>query len=104
MYGNKLRRLCFSEGGKWMGILAWIIVGIIAGFLAKSVIPGEGPGGVIGDLVIGVVGAFIGSWIFNSFGSVGVNGFSLWSILVSFIGAVVLLFIARLFTGRRATV
>ena len=88
-----------------MGILAWIVVGIIAGFLAKSVVPGEGPGGLLGDMIVGIVGALIGGWLFSSFGSVGVTGLSLWSILVAFIGGVVLLLIMRALTGgTRSTV
>ena len=83
-----------------MSILAWIVVGIIAGFLAKSVVPGEGPGGIVGDLVVGVAGAVIGGWIMNSFGNAGVSGINLWSILVSVIGACVLLGVMRLVTGR----
>ena len=84
-----------------MSILAWIIVGIIAGFLAKAVVPGEGPGGILGDLVVGVVGAVIGGWIMNAFGNVGANGLNIWSIIVAFIGAVVLLLLMRALTGRR---
>jgi len=86
-----------------MDILTWIIVGVIAGFLAKAVVPGEGPGGVLGDLVVGVVGALIGGWIMNSFGNAGATGLNIWSIFVAFLGAVVLLFIMRALTGRRAT-
>ena len=86
-----------------MGILAWIVVGIIAGFLAKSVVPGEAPGGVLGDLVVGIVGALIGGWIMASFGDAGVTGLNLWSMFVAFLGAVVLLFILRALTGRRYT-
>jgi uncharacterized membrane protein YeaQ/YmgE (transglycosylase-associated protein family) len=85
-----------------MSILAWIIVGIIAGFLAKAVVPGEGPGGVLGDLVIGVVGAVIGGWIMNAFGNVGATGLNIWSIIVAFVGAVVLLLLMRALTGRRS--
>ena len=85
-----------------MSILAWIVVGIIAGWLAKIVVPGEGPGGIVGDLVVGVLGAIIGGWLFNSFGHVGVTGLNLGSIIVAFIGGVVLLWILRLVTGRRA--
>jgi uncharacterized membrane protein YeaQ/YmgE (transglycosylase-associated protein family) len=83
-----------------MSVLAWIVVGIIAGFLAKSVVPGEAPGGVLGDLVVGIVGALIGGWLFNSFGNPGVSGLNLWSIVVAFVGGVVLLLIVRLFTRR----
>jgi len=83
-------------------ILAWIIVGIIAGFLAKSVVPGEGPGGIVGDLIVGIVGAIIGGWLFNMFGHIGATGLNLWSILVAFIGGVVLLWIVRALSGGRA--
>lgn len=86
-----------------MDILAWIIVGVIAGFLAKAVVPGDGPGGVFGDLIIGVVGAVIGGWIMNSFGHSGASGINIYSIVVAFIGAVVLLMIIRALTGRRTT-
>jgi uncharacterized membrane protein YeaQ/YmgE (transglycosylase-associated protein family) len=84
-----------------MSILAWLVVGLIAGFLAKYAVPGEGPGGVVGDLIIGIVGAFIGGFVFNAFGSAGPTGINLYSILVAFIGAIILLFILRAFAGRR---
>jgi uncharacterized membrane protein YeaQ/YmgE (transglycosylase-associated protein family) len=84
-----------------MSWLAWIVVGIIAGFLGKMVVKGEGPGGLFGDLIIGVIGAILGGWIWNFFGHVGATGINLPSILVAFIGAVVLLLIMRAFGGRR---
>jgi uncharacterized membrane protein YeaQ/YmgE (transglycosylase-associated protein family) len=68
----------------------WVIVGIIAGYLAKSV-RGEGPNGLLGDLVVGVIGAFVGGWIFNYFGHPGVTGLNLGSIVVAFVGSVVFL-------------
>jgi uncharacterized membrane protein YeaQ/YmgE (transglycosylase-associated protein family) len=86
-----------------MGIISWLIVGLIAGFLAKYVVPGEGPGGILGDIIIGIIGAFIGGWVFNLFGHSGVSGLNIWSIIVAFVGAVILLFIIRAVTGRRAT-
>jgi uncharacterized membrane protein YeaQ/YmgE (transglycosylase-associated protein family) len=85
-----------------MSILSWIIVGVIAGFLAKYVVPGEGPGGVIGDLIIGMVGALIGGWVFNFFGHSGATGINLYSIVVAFVGAVILLFLVRLIPRGRA--
>jgi uncharacterized membrane protein YeaQ/YmgE (transglycosylase-associated protein family) len=85
-----------------MSILIWLVVGLIAGYLARVVVPGEGPGGVIGDLVIGVVGALLGGWIFGFFGHSGVSGLNIYSIVVAFVGAVVLLFIARALSGRRS--
>jgi uncharacterized membrane protein YeaQ/YmgE (transglycosylase-associated protein family) len=84
-------------------ILFWIIVGIVAGLLAKMVVPGEGPAGILGDLVIGIVGAFIGGWLFTTFlghsysGWVGSTG-------VAFVGAVVLLLLIRAVSGRRGVV
>jgi len=80
--------------------LSWIVVGLVAGVLAKWAVPGEGPGGIIGDIIIGVIGAVIGGWIFNMFGSAGATGINVYSIVVAFIGAVVLLLIMRAF-GRR---
>jgi uncharacterized membrane protein YeaQ/YmgE (transglycosylase-associated protein family) len=85
-----------------MSIIAWLVVGLIAGFLAKYVVPGEGPGGVIGDLIIGIVGAILGGWIFNFFGHSAASGINFYSIFVALVGAVVLLFIARALTRARA--
>lgn len=83
-----------------MGFVAWIIVGIIAGWLAKFVVKGEGPGGILGDLIIGVIGAVIGGWIWNYFGHVGATGINIPSIIVAFVGSIILLLIVRAF--RRA--
>jgi len=83
-------------------LLIWIVVGIIAGWLAKVVVPGEGPGGLLGDLIVGVIGAILGGWIWNYFGHSGVTGLNLGSIFVAFVGGVVLLLIMRLFTRRRS--
>jgi len=88
-----------------MTLLAWIVVGIVAGWLARMVIPGEGPAGLLGDLVFGVVGAVVGGWIFGYFGRPGVTGVNIGSILVAFVGAVVVLWLMRLLTaGRTARV
>jgi uncharacterized membrane protein YeaQ/YmgE (transglycosylase-associated protein family) len=85
-----------------MGILAWLVVGLIAGFLARYAVPGEGPGGILGDLIVGIIGAIIGGWVFNFFGHMGATGINLYSIIVAFIGAVILLLILRMFTRRSA--
>jgi uncharacterized membrane protein YeaQ/YmgE (transglycosylase-associated protein family) len=85
-----------------MSILAWIVVGIIAGWLARMVIRGEGPAGILGDMVIGIVGAVVGGWIFNAFGHPGATGVNIGSIIVAFVGALVVLGLMRLFTGRRS--
>jgi len=85
-----------------MVILAWTIIGGIAGWLASLVVRGTGLG-LLGDIIVGIVGAFIGGLIVSLFGGGGFSGFNLWSLFVAFIGAVVLLYIVRLFAGRRTT-
>lgn len=82
-----------------MGIIAWIIVGLIAGALAKLIMPGDDPGGIIVTILIGIVGAFVGGFVFNLFGGAGVSGFNIWSILVATVGAIILLLIYRLVAG-----
>lgn len=83
-----------------MHILFWIVVGIIAGALAKAVVPGAGPAGVLGDLIIGIVGALVGGWLFLTFAGHSYGGW-IGSTLVAFIGAVVLLVVLRALSGRR---
>jgi uncharacterized membrane protein YeaQ/YmgE (transglycosylase-associated protein family) len=85
-----------------MGILAWIVLGLIAGAIAKAIMPGRDPGGFIVTALIGIVGAFIGGFIGNMITGAGLNGFSLWSILLAIVGSLLLLWIYRLTTGRRA--
>ncbi len=81
------------------GIIAWIIVGLIAGWAASTVSRGHGYG-LIGDIIVGLVGALLGGFLAGFFiqGSVGLVG----TIIVAFLGALVLLFILRLFGGGRA--
>ena len=75
-----------------MSILAWIVLGLIAGFIASKLVNRTG-GSLILDLLLGVVGAFVGGFLFTRFGSAGVTGLNLYSILVATVGAVVVLFI-----------
>ena len=86
-----------------MGILAWIVVGLIAGVLAKIAMPGPDPGGVILTIVIGIVGAVIGGFVMENFlGGPGVSGVNLASILVATLGSVILLVVYRAITRRTA--
>jgi uncharacterized membrane protein YeaQ/YmgE (transglycosylase-associated protein family) len=80
------------------GIIAWIVVGLIAGWLAGKVMRGGGYG-LMGDLIVGLIGALIGGFLVGFFvhGSVGLLG----SIVVAFIGAVILIYILRAVTGKR---
>ncbi len=81
----------------------WVIVGIIAGWLAKNVMH-EGPYGILGDLIVGVIGAFVGGWIFNYFGYSGVTGLNLGSIVVAFVGSVVFLWGLRVLNRSGARI
>jgi uncharacterized membrane protein YeaQ/YmgE (transglycosylase-associated protein family) len=78
-----------------MGILSWIIFGLIAGILAKWIMPGEDGGGFIMTVILGVVGALIGGYISTFFGMGRVDGFNLGSFVVAVIGSLVVLFIYR---------
>ena len=84
-----------------MGIIAWILVGLIAGALAKLIMPGDDPGGIIVTILLGIVGAFVGGFVVNLLGGAGVSGFNLWSIVVATIGAIILLAVYRMVAGRR---
>jgi uncharacterized membrane protein YeaQ/YmgE (transglycosylase-associated protein family) len=86
-----------------MGILAWIVLGLIAGAIAKAIMPGKDPGGLIVTMLIGIVGAFLGGFLGNMITGSGLNGFSLWSILLAIVGALLLLWIYRMATRSRAT-
>lgn len=79
-----------------MGILAWIIFGLIAGALAKFIMPGDDPGGFIVTTIIGVVGAVIGGFIAVQLGWGDVTGFDLRSFAIAIAGALILLFGYRL--------
>jgi uncharacterized membrane protein YeaQ/YmgE (transglycosylase-associated protein family) len=85
-----------------MGILSWIVVGLIAGWLASMVMRGGGYG-LIGDIIVGIVGAVIGGFLAATFLNMpgAVNGINVSSILVAFVGAVILVGILRLIAPRR---
>jgi uncharacterized membrane protein YeaQ/YmgE (transglycosylase-associated protein family) len=82
-----------------MSILAWIILGLIAGFVASKLVNKSGSGLVL-DLVLGIIGAVVGGFLFNQFGATGVTGLNLYSLLVAVIGAVVVLVIYHAVAGR----
>jgi uncharacterized membrane protein YeaQ/YmgE (transglycosylase-associated protein family) len=90
-----------------MGIVAWIVVGIIAGFLAKLVMPTtrDEPTGFLGTMLLGIVGAVVGGWIWNLLlHRPGATGINIGSIVVAFVGSCVLIGLLRLFdrSGRAA--
>jgi len=85
-----------------MTLIAWIILGLIAGALAKWIMPGPDPGGCIVTILIGVVGALLGGWLSTLFGFGGLSGSLDWrNLIIAILGALVLLAIWRLLRGRR---
>lgn len=91
------------EGSRAVGVLSWIIFGLIAGAIAKFIMPGKDPGGIIVTIIVGIVGGLLGGWLGSSvFGSSGVSGFNFTSFIWAVIGSVILLAIYRLIVSRRA--
>jgi uncharacterized membrane protein YeaQ/YmgE (transglycosylase-associated protein family) len=85
-----------------MGIFAWIVVGLIAGFIAKALVPGREPGGFLATTAIGIVGALVGGFLWNAlFNRAGATGVNLGSIFVAVVGAIVVLMVYHMATGRR---
>ena len=73
-----------------MGVLGWIVLGFLAGFIASKLVNNRDQG-LPFDILLGIVGAVIGGWLFNAAGATGMTGFNVWSLLVAVLGAVVLL-------------
>jgi uncharacterized membrane protein YeaQ/YmgE (transglycosylase-associated protein family) len=87
-----------------MGILSWIIVGLIAGALAKFIMPGKDPGGIIVTMLIGIVGAVIGGFVVGLvIGGDLISGINITTIVVATLGAIILLAIYRWYAGRSAS-
>ncbi len=86
-----------------MSFIAWIILGLIAGFIASKIVNKSGEG-VLLDIILGIVGAVVGGYLFQTFGAAGVTGVNLYSILVAVVGAIVVLVIYHAITGRGARV
>ena len=84
-----------------MSFLAWIVLGLISGFIASKIVNKSGSGAVV-DIVLGIVGAVLGGWLFNTIGHVGVTGVNLYSILVAVVGAVVVLLLYHALFRARA--
>ena len=75
-----------------MSILAWIVLGLIAGFIASKVVNKQGEGLIL-DIVLGIVGAVVGGWLFGMVGGSGVTGLNLYSLAVAVVGAIVVLLV-----------
>jgi len=86
-----------------MSILAWIILGLIAGFIGSKIVNKSGEG-VFLDIILGIVGAVVGGWLFNAFGMSRVTGLNIYSLLVAIVGAVVVLVVYHALAGRRTRI
>ena len=82
-----------------MSIIAWIVLGLLAGFIASKILDHKGQG-VIVDVILGVVGAVVGGFLFNMLGAHGVDGFNIWSLVVATVGALVVLGIKHALMGK----
>lgn len=84
-----------------MGFISWLVLGLIAGFIASKVINKSGEGLIL-DIVLGVAGAFVGGWLFSLFGATGVTGLNIYSMVVAVIGAIVVLVLYHAVVRRNA--
>jgi uncharacterized membrane protein YeaQ/YmgE (transglycosylase-associated protein family) len=83
-----------------MSFITWIVLGLVAGFVASKIVNNRGEGMIL-DIALGVIGAFLGGWLFNRFGMAGVSGLNLYSILVAIVGASVFLMVYHMLIRRR---
>lgn len=83
-----------------MSIIGWIVLGLIAGFIASKIVNKEGEGLIL-DIVLGIVGAIVGGYLFSLFGGEGVSGVNIYSMFVAVVGAIIVLVIYHSITGRR---
>ena len=82
-----------------MSVLAWIILGLIAGFVASNIVKSSGQGLLL-DIVLGIVGAVVGGFLFTAIGATGITGFNFYSMFVAIIGAIVVLWLYHAIIGR----
>jgi len=83
-----------------MGIISWIILGLIAGFIGSKIVDREGQGFWL-NIALGIVGALVGGFLFDLFGATGITGLNIWSMIVAIAGSVVVLLVYNMLTGRR---
>jgi uncharacterized membrane protein YeaQ/YmgE (transglycosylase-associated protein family) len=82
-----------------MSVLAWIVLGLIAGFMASNIVRSSGQGSLL-DIALGIVGAVVGGYLFSAIGATGITGFNLYSMFVAIVGAVVVLWFYHAMSGR----
>jgi len=84
-----------------MGIISWIILGLIAGYIGSKIVNHQGQGFWL-DIALGIIGALVGGFLFSFFGASGVTGLNIWSMIVAIVGSVVVLLIYNAVAGRRS--
>ena len=84
-----------------MGIIGWIVLGGLAGWVASKFVGTDAQQGVIGNIIAGIIGGFLGGWIFSLLGGSGVTGFNLWSFVVALVGAVIVLMVWKAVSAKR---
>ncbi|MBV9245441.1 MAG: GlsB/YeaQ/YmgE family stress response membrane protein [Methylobacteriaceae bacterium] len=84
-----------------MSVLGWLVLGLIAGFIASKIVNKRGEG-ILLDIVLGIIGAVVGGFLFSQFGAAGVTGFNLYSMLVAVVGAILVLLLYHAIAGKRA--
>lgn len=85
----------------YMGIIGWLIIGAVAGWIASMVTGNNREMGAFKNIAVGVIGGVLGGLIMNMVGGIGITGFNLWSLVVACIGAIILLFIVNAFSRSR---
>lgn len=84
-----------------MGIIAWLILGAVAGWLASLIMKTDAEQGALANIVVGIIGAVVGGFVFGLFGESSVSGLNLYSLLVATVGAVISLAVYKALTGRK---
>jgi uncharacterized membrane protein YeaQ/YmgE (transglycosylase-associated protein family) len=103
---NELTNLAFitaRQENSTMSFIAWIVLGLVAGFIGSKIVNRSGEG-IVRDVLLGIVGAIIGGYLFNLFGAAGVTGLNLYSVLVAVVGAIVFLVVYHVLFRRRGYV
>src|ERR1700733_3480697 len=93
------RTISTREQDQTMSFLAWMVLGLLAGFIASKIVNRRGEG-IFLDILLGIVGAFAGGWLFHLFGASGVTGLNLYSLLVAVVGSIVFLVLYHAVRGR----
>lgn len=84
-----------------MGIIGWVVLGGLAGWIASKFVGTDEEQGLIGNIIAGIIGAVVGGWVFSLLGGSGVTGFNIWSFFVALVGAVLVLMVWKVITNKK---